>query len=97
MLEVELAALPWSGVEGGAQGGPESLVGVGGDEVWHADAAGFEGVEEGAPVRFCLRECAGDAQDDALAVLALDADGAEDGAVTHRTVDADLEVGGVEE
>ncbi len=97
LLEVELAALPWSGVEGGAQGGPESLVGVGGDEVRNADAAGFEGVEEGAPVGFCLRECAGDPQNDALAVLALDADGTEDGAVTHRTVEADLEVCGVEE
>ena len=39
LLEVELAALPWSGVEGGAQGGAESLVGVGGDEVRNADAA----------------------------------------------------------
>lgn len=49
-------------------------MGVGGDEVRDANAAGFEGVEEGAPVGLCLRECAGDAQDNALAVLALDAD-----------------------
>lgn len=33
LLEVELAALPRAGVEGGAQGGTEPDVGVGGDAV----------------------------------------------------------------
>ncbi len=49
LLEVEPAALPWGGVEGGAQGGPESLAGVGGDEVRDANAAGFEVVGRSAP------------------------------------------------
>jgi len=97
LLEVELATLPGAGVEGGAQGGPEPDVGVGGDAVGNAKATLLEAGEEVAPVDFGFRESAGDAEDEAFAVVAADADGDEGGAVPDVAVDADLVVGGVGE
>ena len=97
LLEVELAALPGAGVEGGAQGGSESDVGVGGDAVGDAEAALLEAGEEVAPVDLGFGEGAGDAEDEAFAVVAADADGDEGGAVADIAVDADLVVGGVGE
>ena len=78
LLEVELAALPRAGVEGGAQRGAEAGVEV-------------------APVDLGFGEGAGDAEDEAFAVVAADADGDEGGAVPNVAVDADLVVGGVGE
>ena len=97
LLEVELAALPRAGVEGGAQGGTEPDVGVGGDAVGDADAALLEAGEEVAPMDLGLGEGAGDAEDEAFAVVPADADGDEGGAVADVAIDADLVVGGVGE
>jgi len=97
LLEVELAALPGAGVEGGAQRGTESDVGVGGDAVGNAEAAFLETGEEVTPVDFGFGEGAGDAKNEAFAVVAADADGDEGGAVPDVAVDADLVVGGVGE
>ena len=97
LLEVELAALPGAGVEGGAQRGTESDVGVGGDTIRDAEAALLEAGEEVAPVDFGFGEGAGDAEDEAFAVVAANADGDEGGAVPDVAVDADLVVGGVGE
>ena len=93
LLEVELATLPRAGVEGGAQGGTEPDVGVGGNAVGNAKAALLEAGEEVAPVDFGFRERAGGAEDEAFAVVPPDADGDEDGAVPDVAVDADLVVG----
>ena len=95
LLEVELAALPGAGVEGGAQCGAEADVGVGGDAVGDADAALLEAGEEVAPVDLGFGEGAGDAEDEAFAIVPADADGDKGGAVSHIAVDADLVVGGV--
>ena len=97
LLEVELAALPRAGVEGGAQGCTEPDVGVGGDAVGDADAALLETGEEVAPMDLGLREGAGDTEDEAFAVVPADADGDEGGAVADVAIDADLVVGGVGE
>lgn len=72
-------------------------MGIGGDEIGNADAAFFEAGEEGAPVGFGLGDSGGDAQDEAFGVVAADADGGEDGAVAHGPVEANLDVGGVED
>ena len=97
LLEVELAALPRAGVEGGAQRGTQPDVGVGGDAVGDAEAALLEAGEEIAPVDLGFGEGAGDAEDEAFAVVTADADGDQSGAIPHVAVDANLVVGGVGE
>jgi hypothetical protein len=97
LLEVELAALPRGGVEGGAQGGAETFVGIGGDEIRDADAALLEGREAGAPVGFGFGDGGRDAQDEAVGVVAADADGGENGAVADRPLEAGFDGGGVED
>lgn len=95
LLEVELATLPRAGVEGGSQCRTEADVGVGGDAVGDADATLLEAGEEVAPMDLGFGEGAGDAEDEAFAVVPPDADGDEGGAVADVAVDADLVVGGV--
>ena len=50
-----------------------------------------------APEGFCFRERAGNTENRALGAIASDPDGYEGCAVADRTVDSDLNVGGVED
>lgn len=50
LLKMKLATLPWSPAEAGFEGGSNSCVGVGGDEVGDAHAAFANAVEEVAPM-----------------------------------------------
>ncbi len=59
------------------------------------DAALLEGVDKVAPVEFCLGERAGSTENHTLGVVASDTDGYGGCAVADRTVESDLDVGGV--
>ena len=97
LLEVKLAELPGGGVESGAHGGLEAFVGIGGDDdVREADAAPIEGGEKGASMGFGLEVGGGDSGHDTLAVLGPDADGRQHGAMARRALEANLDVGGVQ-
>ncbi len=96
LLEVELAALPGDAGEAGAEGGAQSLVGVAGDHTGEAEATGFEGLEESAPVDFGFGEGDGAAEDGAFAVGFSDADGDEEGGADDLAAGPDFLVGGVD-
>ena len=96
LLEVELAALPWTGIERGFEGGPETCMRIGCNHVGNANAAFLEAGQELPPMNLRLGESAGDAENHAFAVIASHADCFQGGAIPYSAIDADLVVGGVE-
>jgi hypothetical protein len=67
LLELELAAQPGAGVEGGAQCGAEAFLGIGGDAVGDDDPAFLEAGEEATPVDLDFGDGAGHSVDEAPA------------------------------
>ena len=70
-------------------------MGIGGDQIWDADATRLERVDEGSPMGFRFGDRRRNAECHALAVGTPDSNRTEDGAVPHRTVETDLDVGGI--
>ncbi len=94
--DMELAALPGHSGEDGLPGGLEPGVAVADDELDTPHPTVDEALEEGTPVRLCLGELHGAAEDASLAVGA-DPDGREQCARHDRPVVADFFVAGIED